>query len=184
MPPVPVRDPVVGQGGRLSTAWESWFHRLKDVIYRRPSCHVAFTADQTIANSTATDILWNAEDHDTAGMHDKSSNTDQVVIPEDGIYCVGAHVRYYADADGNRTIYLTVNDAAPLGSGGLAIDQAVAANQPANRVSLDVCITRAFNAGDVLRVLTTHNAGNALDLYGTGTLTYANAFWCFKVSNQ
>ena len=184
--PPPVQDPIGDpkRGGLLTFEWERWFHRLRDAILKRPSCHVSFTADQSIADSTVQDVLWSAEDHDNAAMHSTASNTDRITIPSDGIYCAGMHLGWAADATGKRQVGITLNDpAVPANSAWLVLENPDAASYNGNAPFFGVSVTRELSAGDVLRVAAYQDSGGALNATGTtGLGPYCNGFWCFRVS--
>ena len=182
--PPPIRDPIAdsGRGFLVTFQWEQWFHRLLAGIFNRQSCHVYFTADQSIANNTETDLLFSAEEHDNASFHSTSSNTDQLVIPEDGIYCVGAHVLWASGAAGTRNLLLTLNDPAPSASVARLADNRVTLAVTENAWN-QVTVVRSFLAKDVLRLSVFQVSGGNLAVNGTDTSgPRANGFWCYKVS--
>jgi hypothetical protein len=77
-------------------------------------CRLFNSADQTIANATATAVTFNSESFDTNSFHSTSSNTSRITIPsgKDGYYLFAAGCRFNADsATGIRAMYLYKNGA-------------------------------------------------------------------------
>lgn len=184
----PMRQPIVNpkRGGLLTEDWEGWFHRLRRAVLSRPSCHLYFTANQSVANATQQDVLWTAEDHDNATMHSTASNTDRITIPSDGIYRVGAHLGWAANAAGHRQLRISLNDPAPMAAGAtLVVENPLSASYDGNAPYFGPPpVTRELSAGDILRVAAYQDSGGALNAIGTtGTGPYANGFWCFRVSS-
>lgn len=184
--PPPVQDPVVDpkRGGLLTFEWESWFHRLRDTVLKRPSCHVYFTADQDTVTATHTELLFSAEDHDNAAMHSTASNTDRITIPSDGIYCFGAHLIWVADAVGGRSLLITLNGPPPLVAASALVDSLhVATIESGNETRCWAYGTRSLSAGDILRAVAFQTSGGNLAVEGTSTNgPRSNGFWCFRVS--
>lgn len=186
--PPPVRDAVVNpkRGGLLTTPWERWFWRLEDMLYKRPSCKVSFTADQSIGNAAYADLLWTAEDHDNATMHSTSTNTDRITIQEDGVYAFGCEVTWKADGAGTglRGTLITLNDDSPWAASAPLVDVWYGAKVVSTWVVRQCISTTAdLDAGDILRVSVYQDSGGALDAVGTTTSgPRSNGFWCFKVS--
>ena len=72
----------------------------------QPFCLVEKNAAQTITNSTVTDVTWQVDRHDDWGMHDTSSNTEQITIPVSGRYLVHCVASWAPRATGERQLYL------------------------------------------------------------------------------
>ena len=178
----PMRNPIADsrRGFLVTSEWEWWFHRLLAGIFNRQSCHVFFAANKSISHNTQTDVLFDDEEHDNASFHSVSAATDQIVIPEDGIYRFGCHVIFAANATGVRTLVISLNDAAPS-TVYLDGDQRDGSSTVAGYLKAGG--SRSLVAGDVLRAAVTQTSGAPLNLFGVTTLgPYANGFWCHKVS--
>lgn len=76
-----------------------------------PRLRVYRSANLTLANNSEGNILFDAEDYDTASMHSTASNTDRLVIPEDGIYIVQCGVTFPGHATGYRRVRFFRSDA-------------------------------------------------------------------------
>lgn len=77
-------------------------------LLNRPRVRVHRGSTQSLTDLTRTAILWDTEDYDTDSMHSTSSNTDRLVIPEDGVYelkCAAA----FASGTGNRYLDVCLN---------------------------------------------------------------------------
>ena len=74
---------------------------------------VTASADQSIANDTATDVTWNTEEYDTDAFHSTSTNTNRLTVPSGkaGYYKIFFCVKYTnsANATGRRIISLQLN---------------------------------------------------------------------------
>ncbi len=182
----PVETAVIDpkRGNILTQPWERWFDRLKDAMLKRPSCHVSFTSNLSITTTATYQIvLWTAENHDNATMHDASTNTDRLTVPSNGIYAFGVHGIWASDNTGSRLMGITLNDTAipPTAAAFLVVDGRGSA-VPAENYQFASGI-RQLSGGDILRCVVIQNSGGALNLSGTDTFgPISNGFWCFKVS--
>ena len=135
-----------------------------------PSCAITRTAAQTIPDATETDVLFTAEDHDNATMHDTGSVQDRIVIPYDGVYLICAHVIWDANASGARRIDVTLNDPAPAA---LAAKLQSIAMLPSaaesNVLAQTVSVVRRLTAGDIVRINVSQTSGGNLDILSTTT---------------
>ena len=68
-------------------------------------------ANQSISSSTLTNVSWNAEDYDTDGFHDNSTNNSRITIPngKTGYYSVNGIVMFDGNANGNRQLSIHKN---------------------------------------------------------------------------
>lgn len=73
------------------------------------ACRVTHNANQAIANNSVTVLAFNTERFDTAGMHDTATNNSRITIPEDGIYLIGAEVRFEGSNTGVRLLIIRKN---------------------------------------------------------------------------
>ena len=69
------------------------------------------TSDQTLSNDTDTVITFNAEEFDTDGFHDNSTNNSRITIPsgKGGKYLIIATLAFAANATGVRAAYFKKN---------------------------------------------------------------------------
>ena len=69
------------------------------------------TTDQTLSNDTDTVITFNAEEFDTDGFHDNSTNNSRITIPngKGGKYLIIATLAFSANATGVRAGYFKKN---------------------------------------------------------------------------
>lgn len=81
-----------------------------------PTCELRQTIAQSIANSSATTILFDTEDVDTDGMHSTTTNTSRVTAQTAGRYQVSGGVGFAANATGLRETYWAVNGSTNNGS--------------------------------------------------------------------
>jgi len=183
----PIRTTMAVPGGGMVPSWQRWFTSLPEWLFMTPSCHVTQTAATSTATATGEDMLWNTSEHDNAGFHSLTSNTDRITIPQTAIYQAGCMIRWADDGAGTgmRQSRISLNDAAPVAAAGtLQVDNPLAAsfngNSPTNIMTLP---PRKYTAGDILRVQVYQDSGGNLDVAGvTASGPLANGFWCVQVS--
>lgn len=61
-----------------------------DNFRSKPMCKVKRSVDLSYTSTNA--IAWDAEDWDTDGMHDNSTNNSRIVVQTAGLYCVRANI--------------------------------------------------------------------------------------------
>src|SRR5215831_3572399 len=133
-------------------------------------------SDQTIADSTFTNIGFAAEAFDTANsaaasFHNTSTNTDRITIPSgmDGYYLVGASVSFAANTTGSRRVRIDHSTA-----GVIAADTRLPVSGTLTQMSASALWY--FAAGDYAYVEVQQSSGGNLAIDGT-TNTYIPAFW-------
>jgi len=129
-----------------------------------------------IANSTTTFLTFNSERFDTGGFHSESSNTGRLTAPTDGLYLIGAHIRWATDAtpSGRRQIVLMVNGA-----------DAIALEEPAIAVNVAIPMFQGLSslyelaAGDYVEVRVFQSSGASLNVDATPPAS--PEFWILRV---
>jgi hypothetical protein len=141
-------DDIQGLALRLVPALRAWFapHSQRARIYK--------AADQTIATGTVTTVLFDSQRYDTASL----SAGGIMTAPAAGDYRMGAHIRFAANATGQRGVYLQHNSSTYI-----AIDSrpAVIGGWPT-----DVTISCEYRlaAGDTVRVQVFQDSGGDLNI--------------------
>lgn len=130
-----------------------------------PAFSASQSANQSIANNTATKIQFNTEDFDTNSCYDPTTNyrfTPNVA----GYYQINAQVR---DASGVATGYLSCE----LYKNGSVYKRAFG-TVGGTGLSVNVSVLLYFNGStDYAEVYATQNSGGAMNI-GSGSLTYFN----------
>lgn len=127
-----------------------------DVAFKGSRAYLS-TTEQSIPDATWTAIVFNGEDHDTAGFHSTSSNPSRITIPTgfDGYYGISAQVMFDIDAVGIRYIRVRKNGATTLCQGHL--------DTQSIKPTLKAVSTFLLAAGDYVEVEAYQNSGGALD---------------------
>jgi hypothetical protein len=134
-------------------------------------CMVYRNSAQTLSNNTQTTINWNAEQYDTNGFHDNSTNNNRLTIPsgKGGYYLVNLFVAFEAASSGTRSTQIYTD------TGDLYCNSSViTAGTPYG----SSCATSAviyMNAGQYFEAKATQRSGGNLDL---STGIYAVNFSC------
>lgn len=81
---------------------------------RTVSCRVKRTAAQTISDTTFTTINWDAEDYDTAAMHDNATNNSRMTAPTAGKYLLTVVISFDTSGVGFRKLAYTINGGANI----------------------------------------------------------------------
>jgi hypothetical protein len=83
-----------------------WYHVRMDAT-RDPiiGARLDHSVNQTITDATDTVLTWDTEIYDIGGFHD-GVNPTRLTAPTDGLYHVGANVRWSNNATGERRVQL------------------------------------------------------------------------------
>lgn len=160
---------IVTAEGNITTL-QTEVQALEDDLYDY-SARVFNNANESIANATWTDITFNTETWDPDNMHSVASNTERIVVPNEGRYLVGCGIQFAANAVGYRDVRIirnSVNEAEFL---------VAAVNGAATIISFST-LSKA-SASDYYRVRVYQNSGGALNV-----ITAANVspiLWVQKV---
>lgn len=131
---------------------------------RFSGARVRRTVAQSIANTTSTAVLFDAERFDTDNYHDLVSNTDRLTIPASGVYLVIANVRFAGNATGFRQVVLEVDGTKQIASitqlGSTATDQ-----------MMIVSGVWEFTAGQYVRCVVFQNSGGNLNINTGGAFS-------------
>ncbi len=85
-----------------------------DISPLTPTVGAKRTTSQSIPFIAATTIGFNAEDWDTAAMHDNTTNNSRLVIPVTGVYQVTGTATWAADLDGFRQLLINKTGVGPV----------------------------------------------------------------------
>lgn len=125
--------------------------------YNQPRARVYHSATQSLSTATVTTLSFNSERYDTGAMHDTSTNNSRLTVPKPGVYLVGGHVEFAANATGQRGLYLYLNGATYLA---YDIHDASAANETAVTVST----VDQFVVGDYVELRAYQSSGGMLNV--------------------
>lgn len=133
------------------------------------------STDQSIADSTDTAIIFDTEVYDTSGIWEGVTNPSRLTIPEDGIYHVGGHVSWEADADQIQfEVFLRVND-----------DFNIAFNimywTATDNARLPISSDYTFVAGDYVELFVFQSNTNSSAVLCEARNPYAPALWLHKI---
>jgi hypothetical protein len=115
---------------------------------------------QSIPSDAPTPLAFNAERHDTAGMHSTGigADTSRLRAPVSGIYAVNAQIQWDGDLAGVRHLTLSKN-------GSTIIAQAEGrASTGVIPFPQEVTTQARLEAGDFVQALVDHNNGVPLDI--------------------
>jgi|GEM_PF-5635820 len=125
------------------------------------------SSNQTIANSTWTKVLFDAESFDTQDEFDSTLGY-RFVAKENGYYLVCASVQFAANANNYRSIAIYKNGVV-WANGPLVIN-----NGSATAVRLGMADIVPMNAGDYVEIWVWQNRGGTLNLNGGSATTYVS----------
>jgi hypothetical protein len=120
------------------------------------------TANQTISDATDESINFTGtEDFDLFAMHDTSSDSNRLVVPDSGYYLIGGGVTFAADGTGDRNIYLEVNG---KDGGGTAVSGSHVKVRAATgtQSALNTSTLYHLNAGDYISLTAYQTSGGGL----------------------
>lgn len=158
--------------------WDDYIKTNLNNHRRPPMCRVSLNANQSIANNTTKDVLWNTEVFDTDEMFSASSTT--ITVKTAGLYVVNAGVVFAPNATGQRHLKMTKNAAAdaetPVIGGMFSAAGTTAVANMLNATSIVEC---AVN--DTLKVNVAQMSGGALNVLNDGA-TFFSVTWLGQVS--
>lgn len=139
------------------------------------SCRIHKSADVAIANNTLTALTFDEEYYDRYEMHSLAAVTNRITIPLDGVYLVGANIRWASNSAGDRLIGIRIN-----GANFLCADSRRPA-ATAGRTTDQCCSTIwEFTTGDYIEVLVLQDSGGNLDVLNVDDLSAI--FYAHKLS--
>lgn len=154
-------------------AWSAAAGGLKGV-----RCYM--TADQTVATSTWSEVLFQAETFDTDGFHDTSTNTGRITVPtgEGGKYLVTATVMFQTRNANTVQFLVRKNGADAMWS--------KAMNLNSGTQHLEMVDVMDLAAADYLTMHFYQDSGSSVDLYfhstassGMNSITFFGAIKLF-----
>ena len=124
-------------------------------------CQIYMSANQSIANSTNTTLLWNSENFDTDSFHSTTTNTGRITIPtgKAGYYLLTGLVRWNGNTSQRRNLSLAKNGTYIAGTDWMQ-------NPSTNEGFLCQTFSYVVNAaaGDYYVINVSQGTGGALDV--------------------
>lgn len=132
------------------------------------TCRVYRSSNYTISSGVATVLPFNAENYDTAAMHDLAVNTSRITFAKPGKYLVGASGQIASSGTtGYRMMRILLN-----GGGAIATDKKVPIS--GETIALNCSTPYSFAAGDYIDLEFYQNSGSNQDVVGS---TNETVFW-------
>ncbi len=129
-----------------------------------PGCRLGKSTDQTIADTTATAIIFGVEIRDTQTMHSNSPNPTRITFNTAAVYDVQGCVEFAPSATGYRRLSIRLN-----GSDTLSNIQVRAVADVATPTILNVTLVGyPFALNDYVELVVEHNAGGNLNVSQSG----------------
>jgi hypothetical protein len=160
---------AVGANGTVLTADSTEATGLKWAAASTPSYVGAGaykTSNQSISNNTVTATTFQAEDFDTDGFHDNSTNTSRFTVPsgKGGKYLVSGTIGYGHNATGARAAYLYKNGAVWNYSSQLAT-----VVQSPYGILVPISFVITLVATDYIEIFAWQTSGGSLDVTAGGS---------------
>lgn len=137
------------------------FAKLAGLYQAAPSCRVAHSANQSIANNTVTALAFNSEAFDTHGFHDPATNNSRLTVPTGlgGKYAIFAGVDWDAAGAGYRVLTLRLFGATALATQRWYAPAGVAFHQQS------VASMYPLGDTDYIEATVMHDTGGALNAF-------------------
>jgi len=134
--------------------------------YQTPSiCVLTKSGTQAVAHNTDTNITWETETLDPAGLH--SGSSDQIVISAPGLYEIVANLEMQDFAAGTtNTVFTRIN----INKNGTAIKKATMPTLVSQPTQMSLSTVEELANGDIIRLQAYQNSGGSLNV-SAGTLT-------------
>jgi hypothetical protein len=128
-------------------------------------------------SGTEQKLTFNQERWDIRGMHDPSTNSERITAVRTGVYLVGAHVEWAANATGDRWLTIKHTDSA---STVIVAEDAKPAIAVANPTPHSICTTVELAVGDYVELFVNQTSTAALNVLATSE--YSPELWVQFVS--
>lgn len=124
-----------------------------------PAANVYNSGAQSIPNAAITQLLFDSEFFDNAGIHSTSSNTGRLTAPKSGVYTVSAFVGWTTNATGDRYLAIRRNGEEAKK---IAADRRGASNITGQESHVTAPLF--LNAGEYVDIVVYQGSGGALTL--------------------
>ena len=141
-----------------------------------PRCYVYNSANISVANATSQALTFDTEFFDNGGLHSTAVNTNRITIPADGggLYLVGAHVQWAANATGYRQLEIRID-----GTTTVTFDR-VPNSGGADGSRNNINGIYSIAAGSYFELYAYQNSGGALNATASGAVGIS--FWATWLS--
>jgi len=139
-------------------------------------CFLYKASNQSISDDTSTVLTFTAEEIDTDGFHDNSTNTSRITIPsgKGGKYLFIGYASFAPNASGSRAISFIKN-----GSSTIASPTRIFANtESGSDTRVNGQIIANLNAGDYVEMTGYQKSGGSLNVQGDSVDTFRTKFGC------
>ena len=129
--------------------------------------NVRLDGSVSIANDTQVIIGWNAENIDSNGFHDNSTNNSRLTVPsgKGGKYLVTCQIEYAGNSTGVRSAQIRINNDLKM--------LTESSGQGSTAQTILISGTFNLNASDYVEIWTVQTSGGSLNLNG-GSLWNSN----------
>lgn len=124
-----------------------------------PAARVMNSADQSIADATATALSFDSERYDSAALHDTAVNNSRLTAPVTGIYEVTVNMLWDDSPTGSRVLRVLRNGASVL---------AVATHPTVGSTGQNLTTVARLAAGDYVEAYVSQDSGSALSVLESG----------------
>ena len=152
--PSSIHNPATGTAAPAT--WGDGVNASLDLLAPN-ACLVRRAANQSVNDSSTTNISFDTEDIDDNSFYAAGSPT-KITLPRKGIYLFDVFVQFASDADGIRLVTL------PRGGGAADRGMYMAAINGGDTSVIISFLTAERAAGDYYEVAVWHNAGGALNI--------------------
>jgi hypothetical protein len=139
-------------------------------------CFMYKSSNQSISNDTSTVLTFTAEEIDTDGFHDNSTNTGRITIPsgKGGKYLFIGYASFETNGTGSRAVSFVKN-----GSTTVASPTRIAAlGESGSDTRVNGQIIVNLVAGDYIEMTAYQKSGGSLNVQGDSIDTFRTKFGC------
>lgn len=127
-------------------------------IGNNPSCRVYNSVEQSFADNTSTNAVFNSKHFDNNEIFDTAVDGTKLICKTAGVYLIFGQMVFVVNSVGNRSMSILINGTAPI------IESMIAANQ--------ITVTNLFavsvwnlNVGDFVQLNVKQTSGGALSSF-------------------
>lgn len=134
-------------------------------------------ASQSISTSSWTHVLLAAEEYDTNGLHDNSTNNWRLTIATNGLYVITGQIELASVGSGRGILQVRKNDNTTNATAGTRLVASTSVDGTGQAVDINVSTARYLAAGDYISLHVWQSTGASVNLNPGADSTWFSAVW-------
>jgi hypothetical protein len=127
------------------------------------SARVYRSTNQSLTSGSLVTISFDTESWDTSALHDPSTHTERLTIPQTGVYVIGGCVAFTSNSTGRRLLILRQNGSGSGDGTAIILDSRTGVTGSGVETEVAVSSVWQFTAGDWLTLEVVQSSGSTLN---------------------